>query len=182
MPKYDRLCNFPMYRGISVHHEHLCCLFKVDNVGEVDQAEWALACVRSLMRVLRIELEWTIFLMRVLQEENWTRIELNWTRIELNWTRLSSCVLQENWTKNTIRDEGSNAIQTADSVDTVDAADQGCINCGILVSLSPKVSSTTNSHVNNVVRHVKNKKNSCQQTSSQHITSYKKNVNWCDIS
>ena len=63
----------------------LCRLFNVDNVGEVDQAEWALACVRSPMRVLRIELEWTIFLMRVLQGENWTRIELNWTRIELNW-------------------------------------------------------------------------------------------------
>ena len=33
------------------------------------------------------------------------------------------------------------------------------------------VSPTTNSHVLNVVRHVENKKLSCQPTSSQHITS-----------
>ena len=37
------------------------------------------------------------------------------------------------------------------------------------------VSSTTNSHVLNVVTHVKNKKKlSCHPTSSQHITFYKK--------
>ena len=36
------------------------------------------------------------------------------------------------------------------------------------------VSSTTNFHVLNVVRHIEEKKLSCQPTSSQHITSYKK--------
>ena len=56
---------------------HLCRLFNVDNVGEVDQTGCALACVRSPMRVLRIELEGTRFLMRVLQGKNSTRIELN---------------------------------------------------------------------------------------------------------
>ena len=43
------------------------------------------------------------------------------------------------------------------------------------LTLSPMVSSTTNSHVLNVVTHVKNKKKlSCHPTSSQHITFYKK--------
>lgn len=41
-----------MYRGISVHHEHLCCLFKVDDVGEVDEAGGTLICVGLPVRIL----------------------------------------------------------------------------------------------------------------------------------
>ena len=49
-----------------------CCLFDVDNEGEVDQARWTL---------LRVRLP-----MRVLQEKNWGRIELDRTILSI-WNK-----------------------------------------------------------------------------------------------
>ena len=38
----------------SHNHQHLwCCLFKVDNIGEVDQAGWTLVCVGLPVQILR---------------------------------------------------------------------------------------------------------------------------------